>query len=114
MAITVIESKGSELYLAGAATSKIGGSGSGTIAGPASYVTAGFAADIASDFGLSSEPDCVVVSVKQVNATRTYEAIWDATNKKIVAYDAGTTTDVTATTDLSGVTFQVFWTSNEA
>lgn len=113
MAITPIRKSGGEVTLSGYASSK-GGSGSGTIAGPASYATGGFAADIATDFGLSTEPDVVHVTVKQTNSTRTYEAVWDFTNKKIVAYNAGTTTEVTATTDLSGVTFMVTYESDEA
>jgi len=114
MAITVIEKKGQELYLKGAGTSAAGGSGSGSIVGPASYATGGFDADVATDFGLTTEPDCVVVSVKQTSSTRAYDGIWDATNKKIVAYTAGTTTEVSATTDISAVTFLLLYTSNEA
>ncbi len=112
MAITVLQNNSSENSLAGASSAD-GAWGIGTIAGPASYATGGFAADIATDFGLSTEPDFVTITVQQADATRAYDAIWDFTNKKIVVYTAGTTTDTTATTDLSAETFLIFWSRAE-
>ena len=114
MAITVISKSGEEVGLGGYSSVTAGGRGSGTIAGPASYATGGFAADIATDFGLTTEPDVVHVSVKQTNSTRAYDGVWDFTNKKIVVYTAGTTTEVSAAVDLSAVTFLISYASNEA
>ena len=72
----------------------------GSIAGPASYATGGFAADIETDLGVS-ESDVDYVAI---HATGGYLGEFDSTNDKIIAYVSGGT-EVTATTDLSSETF---------
>ena len=94
MAITVL--KGRKLGDQVAGGSEVRGS----IAGPGSYVSGGFAADIVTDFGVSaSDIDYVIVT-----PSGNYWAQWDSVNKKILVYvPAGT--QVSASTDLSAVTF---------
>ena len=94
MAITVL--KGRKLGDQVAGGSEVRGS----ITGPGSYVSGGFAADIVTDFGVSaSDIDYVIVTPSD-----NYWAQWDSVNKKILVYvPAGT--QVSASTDLSAVTF---------
>ena len=72
----------------------------GEIAGPASYATNGFTADVATDL------EVTVAKIKHaiVTSDAGYTASFNGTYDKIVAYASGGT-EVTATTDLSGVTF---------
>ena len=74
----------------------------GTIAGPASYATGGFTADIATDFGISESDIDYVVNTSDSG----YTGAFDAGNDKILSYTSGGT-ETTATTDLQMVTFQV-------
>lgn len=74
----------------------------GTSAGPSSYATGGFTYST----GLTT------VDVSVVSANGGYVAYYNATTGKIVVYWTGATTsavlaEVTATTNLSGVTFTV-------
>ena len=94
MAITVL--KGRKLGDQVAGGSEVRGS----IAGPSSYASGGFAADIVADFGVAlGDIDYVIVTPSD-----NYWAQWDSVNKKILVYvPAGT--QVSASTDLSGVTF---------
>ena len=114
MAITVLKKTGNELYLKGSGSSGAGGWGFGTIVGPSSYATGGFAADVATDFGLATEPDIVIVTVAQATSTRAYDAVWDSAAKKIVGYTAGTVTEIANTTDIDAYTFHVVYFTNEA
>lgn len=82
-------------------------------AGPASYASGGFAVDIKTDLGLQNDPS-IVLAVQEINigtTAYTYDAVYDSTNKKLVLYSAGTTTEVSASTDVSGFTFKMFFVS---
>lgn len=72
----------------------------GEIAGPASYATNGFTADVATDLEVTT------ANIKHaiVTSDAGYSAAFNGTWNKIVAYASGGT-EVTATTDLSSVTF---------
>lgn len=78
----------------------------GTIVGPASYATGGFAADVETDLELGGAPDAVFVS-----ASNGMTCTWvGGSTKKIkvfgsLASDAAT--ELTAAEDLSAVTFTV-------
>lgn len=77
----------------------------GTIVGPASYATGGFAADVETDLELGGAPDAVFVS-----AANGMTCTWVGSTKKIkvfgsLASDAAT--ELTAAEDLSAVTFTV-------
>jgi len=74
----------------------------GEIAGPASYATGGFTAEVAFDF----EIDTAKIKGAWIGNDAGYSATFDANFEKIVAYVSGGT-QVTATTDLSGVTFTI-------
>lgn len=72
----------------------------GYLAGPASYANGtGFAADILTDFGLTG----YTVNKVQVTSDLGYGGKW--ASNLVVAYDAGT--EVSDTTDLSGVEFYI-------
>ena len=114
MAITNTVKTGKELYLAGSSASGVGGWGAGLLAGPASYATGGQAADFATDFGLTTEPDMVFCEVAQITSTRAYDCKWDSVAKKVIYYTAGTVTEAANTTDLSAQTCFFIWFSNEA
>ena len=75
----------------------------GSIAGPASYATGGFAADIETDLGISESS---FVGLPIITSNAGYTGVFDATNNKIKSYTSGGT-ETTATTDLSSVTFYV-------
>lgn len=74
-----------------------------SIAGPASYATGGFAFNPNNESG---NPNTVGTAFIDPQNT-TYEARFDYANKKIIAIVRATGAEVTATTDLSGVTFKV-------
>jgi len=94
MAITVL--KGRKLGDQVAGGSEVRGS----LAGPASYATGGFAADIEADLGVAAaDMDYCIVS-----ATGGYIGEFDGGNDKVIAYASGGT-EVSATTNLSGETF---------
>lgn len=81
----------------------------GTIAGPASYATNGFAADIKTDLGLDAEPSAVIVQ-----ASNGMTCTWDSSAKKIKVFGslaADAATELTAAENLSAVTFTIlaFW-----
>lgn len=101
MAITKLSSPGDLMG------SQVGGmlAGTGSIAGPASYVSGGFAADVQTDFGLANAPD--YVSVKTMDDSGRI-AEYDLTNLKIKVYEAGGA-EVTGATDLSSVTFRLLF-----
>lgn len=78
----------------------------GTIAGPASYATGGFAADPETDLGLGGEPNVIV----QASNGMTCNWIGGAT-KKIKVYGAlaaDAATELSAAEDISSVTFTLF------
>ena len=74
----------------------------GEIAGPASYATGGLTADAPTDFGIAVGS----ISGAQVTSDAGYTASFNADYNKIVVY-ASAGTEVTATTDLSSVTFTI-------
>lgn len=74
----------------------------GEIAGPASYATGGLTADAPTDFGIAVGS----ISGAQVTSDAGYTASFNADFNKIVVY-ASAGTEVTATTDLSSVTFTI-------
>lgn len=84
------------------------GVASGTVAGPASYATGGFAIDPETDLSFS---DCIAVFVE--SSSDTYYAKWVSGTGKVkvlLAKDATASNigaEVTATTDLSAVTFTI-------
>ena len=73
----------------------------GSIAGPASYATGGFAADVETDLGI---PEAKFLGDVIVSSDAGYPAKFVPGTNKILAY-ASAGTEVAATTDLSGVTF---------
>lgn len=84
----------------------------GTIVGPASYATGGFAADVETDLNLGGAPDAVIV---QASNGMTCNWVGGAT-KKIKVYGSLATdaaTELSAAEDLSGVTFTVFATRKQ-
>lgn len=95
MAITVAKSPENYLVSQSDGTVKVA---YGVIAGPASYSTGGFAADVATDFGISA-PTYV-----KVFADNGMTAVWDSTAKKVKAFKSvGTEAD--AATNLSAVNY---------
>lgn len=78
----------------------------GTITGPASYETGGFAADVETDLGLSGAPDFV-----HVHASNGMTCTWvGGATKKIKVFGAlasDAATELSAAADLSAVTFNV-------
>lgn len=78
----------------------------GTIVGPASYATGGFAADVATDLELGGAPDAVFVQ-----ASNGMTCTWvGGSTKKIKVFGAlasDAATELTAAEDLSAVTFNV-------
>tara|TARA_Y100000310_G_scaffold297770_2_gene331073 strand:+ start:1633 stop:1953 length:321 start_codon:yes stop_codon:yes gene_type:complete len=81
----------------------------GYVDGPASYANGtGFAADILTDFGLSSAG--VTVGEVKVTSDLGYGGKWGS--NLIVAYDAGT--EVSNAADLSGVRFYIEAEINES
>lgn len=78
----------------------------GTIVGPASYATGGFAADVATDLELGGAPDAVFVQ-----ASNGMTCTWvGGSTKKIKVFGSLATnaaTELTAAEDLSTVTFNV-------
>ena len=96
MAITVLKARSLGDQVTGVSEVR------GSIAGPVSYATGGFAADIVTDLGVAlTDMDFV-----QVTATGGYIADFDAINGKIIAYDSAAT-ETTATTDLSTISFHI-------
>ena len=79
----------------------------GTVPGPSSYATGGIALDFVTDFGSQVVPIAVFSYEQQATGTLTYDAKYDSTAKKLVIYDAGTTTEVSNTTDIDAFTFVV-------
>ena len=73
----------------------------GSIAGPASYATGGFAADIETDLGIL---EASIVGDVIISSDAGYSAKFVPGTNKILAY-ASAGTEVTAATDLSAVTF---------
>ena len=76
----------------------------GTIVGPASYATGGFAADILTDLGITEAKilgKCLIVS------TLGYTGVFDAANDKIKSYTSGGT-ETTNATNLSAETFYIY------
>lgn len=67
--------------------------------GPASYATGGFAADLATDMGLTG-----TIAHSIITSSAGYAGVYDSGNTKIKSYTSGGT-ETTATTNLSGVTF---------
>ncbi len=80
----------------------------GELAGPASYATGGFAADIPTDF----EVDIALINNAQATSDAGYTASFNADFDKIIVY-ASAGVEVTATTDLSAVTFTVHLATND-
>jgi len=74
----------------------------GSIAGPASYASGGFVADIETDLGIT---EANIVGPVTVANDSGYIAIWSAVNNKVYVFAVGAVTQLAATTDLSGVTF---------
>ena len=74
----------------------------GTLAGPASYASGGFVADIETDLGIT---EANIVGPVTVSNDSGYIAIWSAVNNKVYVFAVGAITEIAATTDLSGVTF---------
>jgi len=74
----------------------------GSIAGPASYATGGFVADIETDLGIASSS---IVGPVIVADDSGYRAIWSSVNDKVYVFAVDSTAQLAATTDLSGVTF---------
>lgn len=78
----------------------------GTIVGPASYQTGGFAADIETDLELGAAPSAVIVQ-----ASNGMPCTWvGGSTKKIKVFGAlasDAATELTAAEDLSGVTFTI-------
>lgn len=72
-------------------------------AGPASYATGGFALDLETALPHSAQPAAVLVDTDST----TYGARYDLTNKKVIGIVRATGAEVTATTNLSSVTFSV-------
>lgn len=70
-------------------------------AGPASYATGGFAVDFATDMSLTGS-----IALAQVTSDSGYIGSYDASAAKIKSHTSGGT-ETTATTNLSGVTFNV-------
>ena len=74
----------------------------GTLAGPASYASGGFAADIETDLGIT---EANIVGPVTVSNDSGYRAIWSSVNDKVYVFAVDSTAQLAATTDLSGVTF---------
>ena len=73
----------------------------GSIAGPGSYATGGFAADVETDLGIL---ETSIIGDVIISSDAGYPAKFAPGTNKILAY-ASAGTEVAATTDLSGVTF---------
>ena len=74
----------------------------GSIAGPASYATAGFAADVETDLGIT---EANIVGDVAVSNDGGYVAKWNASTNKVYVYASGAVTELAAAVDLSAVTF---------
>lgn len=70
-------------------------------AGPASYATGGIALDFETALPHSRQPAAVLVDTDST----TYGARYDLANKKVIGIVRATGAEVTATTNLSAVTF---------
>ena len=73
----------------------------GSIAGPASYATGGFAADVETDLGI---PEAKILGDVIVSSDAGYPAKFVPATNKVLAY-ASAGVEVTAAVDLSAVTF---------
>lgn len=88
-------------------THKLGVGGEGykiharSYTGPASYATGGFTADLATDMSLTG-----TIAHSVITSSTGYAGVYDSLNTKIKSYTSGGT-ETTATTNLSGVTFNV-------
>ena len=74
----------------------------GSLAGPASYATGGFAADIATDLGIA---EASIVGDVGVSSDGGYIAKWDSSTDKVYVYAVGAVTELAAAVNLSAVTF---------
>tara|TARA_Y100000593_G_scaffold88289_1_gene170290 strand:- start:510 stop:830 length:321 start_codon:yes stop_codon:yes gene_type:complete len=74
----------------------------GSLAGPASYATGGFAADIETDLGIT---EANILGDVIVSNDGGYIAKWDASTNKVYVYAVGAVTELAAAVNLSAVTF---------
>ena len=74
----------------------------GSLAGPASYATGGFAADIATDLGIT---EANIIGDVIVSNDGGYVARWDGSADKVYVYASGAVTELAAAVNLSAVTF---------